>query len=530
MKKQNEKIGILVKKLILKKICSLDDLAKEKQKLCSELQISLPGNTDILEAYQKLKKSRKINACEFFEKKLKKRPVRSLSGVAVVAVLTKPWPCPGRCLYCPLEKGIPKSYLSGEPAVERAKTLSYKPFLQVKKRIEMLEKGGHPVDKIELIVIGGTWSYLPKKYQTWFIKRCFDAANKSISKNLDRAQKINEKAKHRMIGITLETRPDYITPQEIIRMRRLGCTRVELGIQIVDDKILTKNKRGHKIKEIIKATELLKNAGFKICYHLMPGLYGSSPQNDFKKINEIFINQNFQPDMVKIYPCVVTKGSGLYQLWKKGKYKPYLDRQLINLLIKVKLIIPPYVRINRLIRDIPAWQIKGGSKISNLRELVQKKMEKLRETCQCIRCREIKGEKINVKKLKFISREYPASGGEEIFLSFENIEKNKIVAFLRLRLPRNADQIFPVLKNAVLIRELHTYGQLVKINKKNKQAFQHLGLGKKLMAEAEKIALNHGYKKIAVISGIGVRGYYRHLGYRLKNTYMIKAINKRPGK
>ncbi|MDD4995869.1 MAG: tRNA uridine(34) 5-carboxymethylaminomethyl modification radical SAM/GNAT enzyme Elp3 [Patescibacteria group bacterium] len=515
---------LLIKKLILKKINSFDDLIKEKQKFCAKYKIDPPSNVDILSFYQKLKKNKKIKNNEFLEKILKKRPIRSLSGVAVVAVLTKPWPCPGHCLYCPLEKGIPKSYLSGEPAVERAKTLKYNPFLQVKKRIEMLKRGGHPVDKIELIVIGGTWSYLPPKYQTWFIKKCFDAANGLISKNLETAQKINEKAKHRIIGLTLETRPDYITLKEIKRMRKLGCTRVELGVQIIDDKILKKNKRGHGIEEIIAATKLLKNAGFKICYHLMPGLYGSSLQNDFKKFKKVFTNSNFHPDMLKIYPCVVTKGSFLYQLWKKEKYKPYSDQQLINLLIKIKLIVPPYTRINRLIRDIPAWQIQGGSKISNLREFVQKKMKELKKPCQCIRCREIKDLKFKISSFKLIRREYVASEGKEIFLSFENKKESKLIAFCRLRLSKNSDQIFPVLKNTALIRELHTYGQSVEVNKKNKKAIQHLGFGKKLMIEAEKIAKKQGYKKMAVISGIGVRQYYRRLGYRLKNTYLIKKL------
>lgn len=524
MKRQNNKISILIKKLAERKLTDFNDWIKLKQKFTSELKIAPVSTADLIKSYQNLKKNRKIKINEFFEQKLKKRPVRSLSGVAVIAVLTKPWPCPGHCLYCPLEKGIPKSYLSGEPAVERAKALNYNPYLQVKKRIEMLKQGGHPTDKIELIVIGGTWSCLPKRYQTWFIKRCFEAANNLNSKNLKQAQKINEKNKYRIIGLTLETRPDYITPQEIIRMRKLGCTRVELGVQIVDDKILIKNKRGHLVKEIIKATKLLKNAGFKICYHLMPGLYGSSPQKDLKKIKEIFTKQDFQPDMVKIYPCVVAKGSMLYKLFREKKYKPYSDKQLINLLIKIKSIIPPYVRVNRLVRDIPAWQIQGGSKISNLRELVQKEMKTRGLFCQCIRCREIKNEKIKIKDLKFIQREYLASDGKEFFLSFEEIKKNKIAAFLRLRLPFIKNNFIKTLDQAALIREIHTYGQLVEINKKNKKAVQHLGLGKKLMNKAEKIARRNNYKKMAVIAGIGVRRYYRSLGYKLKNTYMIKDL------
>ncbi len=520
---EKQKIKFLVKKLAQKRIYSSENFLKLKQKLAAQLFIPLPGNVDLLNIYKKMRKTKKIKIHPYFEKHLRKRPVRSLSGVAVVAVLTKPWPCPGQCLYCPIEKGIPKSYLSGEPAVERAKLLKYNPFQQVKKRIAALEKIGHPADKIELIVIGGTWSYLPEQYQTWFIKKCFDGANSTNSKNLSLAQKKNEKAKHRIVGLTLETRPDYITPAEILRMRRLGCTRVEIGIQIIDNKILEKNKRGHGVKEIIKATTLLKNAGFKICYHIMPGLPGSSPRKDLTLFKKLFSDQNFQPDMLKIYPCVVTKGAPLYKLWKKGKYQPYSDKQLVKLLIKMKSVVPPYVRINRVIRDIPAWQIKGGSKISNLREIVQKEMKRQGLKCCCIRCREIKSAswQIKIKSLKLIRRNYQASGGKEVFLSYKNTKQDKLAAFLRLRLlPHPIWGTIPM----SIIREVHTYGQLVSIGKKSK-ATQHLGLGKKLIRQAENISKNSGYKKIAVISGIGTHEYYRKLGYHLKKTYLVKKLN-----
>jgi len=524
MAKQSKQLNILVKKLIQKRISSLIEFSKLKHKLASQLNIPPVRNTDILKTYQELKKKKKIKTNVFLDKELKKRPIRSLSGVAIVAVLTKPWPCPGKCLYCPLEKGVPKSYLSGEPAVERAKLLKFNPYNQVKKRIEVLKNNNHPTDKIELIVIGGTWSYLPKKYQTWFIKRCFDGANNSTSKDLKTAQKKNETTKHRIIGITLETRPDYINIQELTRMRELGCTRVEIGVQAIDDQILKINSRGHKTDETIKATKLLKDAGFKICYHIMPGLLGSTPKKDLAMFKKLFTSPDFQPDMLKIYPCVVTKGSKLYKLYKNKKYKPYTDKQLMSLLIKMKLIVPEYVRINRLIRDIPAWQIQGGSKISNLREFVQKQMKEEKKICSCIRCREIKNKPINIKNLKLKKQKYNASQGQEIFLSFKDTKQNKLAAFLRIRLPQINNKTLPGLKNAAIIRELHTYGQLVEIKKTNKKAAQHLGLGKKLMAEAEKIAKEQGYKKIAVISGIGVRNYYRHLGYRLQNTYLFKNL------
>ncbi|MDD3102415.1 MAG: tRNA uridine(34) 5-carboxymethylaminomethyl modification radical SAM/GNAT enzyme Elp3 [Patescibacteria group bacterium] len=507
------KINLLVKQLAQKPIASGEDFLKLKQKLSNEISISPVGNIDILNTYKKLRLLKKIKKSFYLEKQLKKRPVRSLSGVAVVAVLTKPWPCPGKCIYCPTEKNIPKSYLAGEPAVERALTLKYNPYQQVKKRIEVLEQNGHPTDKIELIVIGGTWSYLPKKYQYWFIKRCFDGANGRTSKNLAIAQKVNERAHHRIIGLTLETRPDFINPKEIIQMRELGCTRVEIGVQAIDDKILKKNQRGHNVQRIIEATKLLKDAGFKICYHIMPGLYGSSVKKDLAMFKRIFDDPNFRPDMLKIYPCVVTRNSKLYKIWKQKKYKPYSNRQLIDLIVKMKLLVPHYVRINRVIRDIPSWQIRGGSKISNLREVLDKNLKKLGKECQCIRCREIKDSKFEAKNLKMKIREYSASGGKEIFLSCENFKTNKLAAFLRLRISKP----YPI------IREVHTYGELIPISKKS-VAVQHLGFGKKLMREAEEISEKLGYKKIAVIAGVGVREYYRKLGYKLEKTYMVKSL------
>jgi len=529
MEKEIEEKKIQIVQVMAKEeITSEKEFGKAKQKTIAKIKMTFPPNNELLMIYKKLRKEDNVHPNFYFEKLLKKRPIRSLSGVAIVAVLTKPWPCPGKCIYCPTEKNIPQSYLSGEPAVERAKTLNYDPYLQTRKRIEMLEKNGHPVDKIELIVIGGTWSYLPKQYQTWFIKRCFDGANnyRKISSGLKEAQKKNEKAKHRLIGITLETRPDYITPLEILRMRKLGCTRVEIGVQITDDQVLKINQRGHFIDKTIKATRLLKNAGFKICYHIMPGLLGSNPKKDLKRFGELFSNSDFQPDMLKIYPCVVTKGSKLSRLWKQKKYKPYTDNQLINLLIKMKLLVPIHTRINRVIRDIPSWQIQGGSKVSNMRQYLKTKMEEKGLKCQCIRCREIKSSQLRLKDLKLKRYDYIASNGQEIFLSFESQKQDKLAAFLRLRLPSPETRKQPsILKDKAIIREIHTYGQLVSINQKDKKATQHIGLGKKLIQEAEKISLKAGYKKIAIIAGIGVRPYYRKLGYRLQNTYMIKKLS-----
>ncbi|MCX6743865.1 MAG: tRNA uridine(34) 5-carboxymethylaminomethyl modification radical SAM/GNAT enzyme Elp3, partial [Candidatus Parcubacteria bacterium] len=419
------------------------------------------------------------------------------------------------------------SYLSNEPAVMRAILCQFDPFKQVKMRLDALKMTGHDTDKCELIVMGGTWSYLPKKYQDWFIKRCFDGFNGKVSKNLAQALKLNEKVKYRVIGLTLETRPDYIDVAEIKRMRELGATRVEIGVQTIDDKILKLNKRGHLIEKTIKATKLLKDAGFKISYHMMPNLPGSTPAHDLVMFKKLFTDQNFQPDMLKIYPCVVTKTSELYKWFKQGKYKAYSDKQLLNLIIKIKKIIPPYVRISRLIRDIPKESILAGNKISNLRQLIQEEFKKTGQVCQCIRCREARNQTFSLKGLKLRIRKYKASDGLEYFLSYESKDEKILFAFLRLRISQKLDQNLlkklPELKDTAMIREVHTYGQLIPLNTKQK-AVQHIGLGKRLIQEAEKISRKNGFKKIAVISGIGVREYYKNLGYTLWKTYMVKNL------
>ncbi|MCX6745494.1 MAG: tRNA uridine(34) 5-carboxymethylaminomethyl modification radical SAM/GNAT enzyme Elp3, partial [Candidatus Parcubacteria bacterium] len=414
-----------------------------------------------------------------------------------------------------------------EPAVMRAILCNFDPYKQVKLRLDALKMTGHDTDKCELIIMGGTWSYLPKKYQDWFIKRCFDGFNGRIAKNLAQAQKWNEKAKYRVIGLTLETRPDYITISEIKRMRELGATRVEIGVQTIDDKILKLNKRGHLVEQTIKATKLLKDAGFKISYHMMPNLPGSTPAHDLAMFKKLFADQNFQPDMLKIYPCVVTKTSELYKWFKQGKYKPYSDKQLLNLIIKIKKIIPPYVRISRLIRDIPSESIMAGNKISNLRQLIQEEFKRTGQFCQCIRCREPRNQQLTFNNLTFRTQKYKASDGLEYFLTYESKDNKTLFAFLRLRINQKPDlgliKVLPEIKDAAIIREVHTYGQLIPLKSKQK-AVQHVGLGKSLIFEAEKIAKKQGFKKIAVISGIGVREYYKNLGYSLWKTYMVKNM------
>ena len=499
------------------------DFLRIKKNISKILQLPVPTNADLREVYEKLIAEKKIERNLILEKLLFSKKIRTRSGVAVVAVLTKSSTCPGQCLYCPSEKNMPKSYLKNEPAVMRAISVKFNPYAQVQKRLRALELNGHKTDKIELIVMGGTFSYFPKKYQTWFITECFRAANdypknriacrdaKFCVSTLAKEQKKNEKVQRRIIGLTLETRPDYISEKEILNFRALGCTRVELGVQSIFDNVLKKNNRGHAVAETIRATKLLKNAGFKINYHIMPGLYGSDALKDYQMFEKLFSSPDFQPDMLKIYPTVVLHDSALYGVWKKGKYTALTDKQFEKFILRVKKnLIPPYVRIARLVRDVPTESIIAGPRVSNLRQLIAEKSQ-----CQCIRCREVGADFKPQEKIILNRIDYDASGGKEIFLEYVTEDKKKLFALLRLR----------VFQNSAIIREVHTYGKMTEIDKKSSAGPQHIGLGKKLILEAERITRDEfGLKKIAIISGVGAREYYRKLGYRLKDSYMVKVL------
>jgi len=541
MSKTDKKAAI--RGLIRSKIKTREDLMSAKRKIAKKYGLDILRNSDILKIVdEKISQGQDL---DFFRNLLKKRAVRTMSGIAPVAVLTKPFPCPGKCVYCPTEKDVPQSYLSNEPAVMRAIRCNYDPYKQVSLRLEALLANGHNPNKIEIIVIGGTWSVLPEQYKYWYIKECFRAANdfgkkiqnskfkvknyslklkaEKLKKILQIEQKMNETADYKIIGLTLETRPDYIDDKELIQMRELGATRVELGVQAVDDDILKLNKRGHGVAEVARATKLLRDYGFKITYHIMPGLPGSTAKKDLRMFKQLFSDERFQPDQIKFYPTVVTKGSLLYKWWQKGKYKPYSDRVLENLIIDCKKIVPEYVRIIRLIRDIPAESIIAGNAITNLRQIMQARGVK----CSCIRCREAKDKKLEVGSQKLEVIKYQAGGGIEYFIQAESKDKKTLYGFCRLRLKAHFNKggkgdFFKVLTGAALVRELHVYGELVPVGRKKKT--QHAGLGKVLMQEAEKIAKKNKYKKIAVISGVGVREYYKKLGYGLKEGYMVKEI------
>lgn len=541
-------------------------LEQEKNALFRGLGVSSLGNPLLYAAYKNLVKQGSIPEIPWLKNLLQKRRIRTLSGIAPIAVLTKPFPCPGKCIYCPTErvpesgktlfekdsgamhikkiqkqykkKGalvMPKSYLSSEPAAMRALLNNFDPWKQVRNRISSLLATGHSPEKCELIVMGGTFSFLPKNYQQWFVKKCLQAMNNDPSprKPLKTVQRENETASSRAIGIVLETRPDHINRDEVRRLRTLGCTRVEVGVQTLDDAVSSLTKRGHGKEEVKNATKLLRNAGFKICHHMMPGLPGSTPEGDLAGFRELFSSPDFRPDYLKIYPCVVTPFSELESWHKDGRFSALEDEALIPLLLDIKEITPPWVRISRLIRDIPGTAIVSGSKTTNLRQYLAKMLEERGAYCKCIRCREIKEQSFQKKDVVLVRREYDAGDGKEIFLSFEIPEEGKegtLVALLRLRIPSwifgSPDKpIFRTLWKSALVRELHTYGNVAEIGAKNEAHGQHRGFGKALLQEAERIASEEfGLSKIAVISGIGVKEYYRKQGYEDDSGYMVKRI------
>ncbi len=531
------------------------DFVKKLRQVFSTEHLAPTTKANLILVYRQLVKSGRLKNDERIAELFTKRAVRTLSGVSVITVLTKPFVCPGKCIYCPTESDMPKSYLSNEPAAMRAKMNLFDAERQVTMRIQALENNGHLVDKIEILVLGGTWSVYPDQYQHDFIRDCFYAANTMINNSsptarngnekiikreklsLSEEQTINETARYKIIGLTLETRPDFIHETEIKKLRILGCTRVQLGVQHTDNKILDLIQRGHSVEQSILATHLLKDAGFKVDHHYMPDLPGSSPAKDLAMFKYVFESEDLQPDQLKIYPCVVNEFAELNKWFQEGKYKPFSEKELLDLLLEVKKLVPPYMRINRLIRDIPEESIIAGNRITNLRQYLQAELKKQGKACQCLRCREVKGELFDIKSVELVTRKYRASQGREWFLSFENHDHTKVYAFLRLRInDKPQENILAELKNASLVRELHVYGKMIPaLNVDDEDPSpeaqdgaisntQHLGLGKRLMAEAERITLEQGLYKVAVISGIGVRNYYRKLGYELEGTYVTKNL------
>ncbi|MGY5853329.1 MAG: tRNA uridine(34) 5-carboxymethylaminomethyl modification radical SAM/GNAT enzyme Elp3 [Candidatus Thorarchaeota archaeon] len=500
-----------------------------KNKMCAKFKRStVPSNADILQAAIPEELDTLIPL-------LQKRPVRTISGVAVVATMTEPHACPhGKCAYCPggPDLGVPQSYTGHEPATMRGIQNEFDSYRQTRSRLDQLSTIGHSVQKVELIVMGGDWCSKPYNYREMFVKRALDAMNGTASANLEQAQRTNETAEVRNIGLTFETRPDWVTEESIDEMLQMGATRVELGVQSLSDDILELVQRGHGVESTVRATQMLRDAGLKVCYHMMPGLPGSSPENDLDDFKTLFTDPRFQPDMLKVYPTIVVKNTKLYEWWTAGEYTPYSNEQIVTLVSKAVSNMTEYVRIQRMQRDIPLHQIEAGLNWGNLRELVHREMldEGLRNPT--IRYREVghyqmrTGEGVDPSGIELVRRDYKAAGGTETFLSFEEPNLDVIFGFLRLRMPSD-DAHRPEINNSpcVIIRELRVYGPVVDIGMKDPEAWQHLGLGEKLVKAAYEIGRDeHGVDKILVNSGIGVKEYYRNLGFKDIGPYLTKDL------
>jgi elongator complex protein 3 len=432
--------------------------------------------------------------------------------------MAKPFPCPGKCVYCPTSPDAPKSYTVESPAVLRARNCGFDPKRQVESRLNTLGSMGHALDKVELIIMGGTFLAYPHDYQYWFVKNCYDALNGIQAANLEEAKKLNEAAEHRCVGLCIETRPDFCGEKEISRMLDFGTTRVEIGVQTLDDEIHRLTKRGHGVAEVVSATRILRDYGFKVYYHWMPGLPGSTAEHDLELSRQLFDDQRFRPDGLKLYPTLVVSGSELEHWWQDGLYQPYSNEEMIDLLISIKTLIPRYVRIPRLMRDIPSKFIVAGSKDLALRGTIKNRMKHLGLQCSCIRCREY-GHRLRdgwvIGEPGLTRLDYGASEGKEVFLSYEDTN-GTLFGLLRLR--TNSGK-------SAFVRELHVFGPEVPLKGRMAQAAQHRGLGEQLLREAERIAAEEfGATNISILSGTGAREYYRSFGYQLEGAYMVKDL------
>jgi elongator complex protein 3 len=514
---------------VLQTLLSREEVSLEKLKVrvCSKYGLKkIPTNADVLAEATDLERERILP-------KLRLKPVRSLSGINVIAVMSKPDPCPhGRCVYCPSIDNVPNSYTGREPSTMRGMQNEYDAYRQVSSRLDQLRRIGHSVGKVELIVQGGTFPATPLVYQRTFVKRCLDAITGEDSRSLAEAKWKAERSKIKNVGITFETRPDYAKEKQIDDMLEMGVTKVEVGVQNVYDEIYRLVERGHTLRDVTDATRLLKDAGLKVCYHMMPGLPGSTYKRDLDGFHTIFKNNAFKPDMLKIYPCLVLKESKLYDWWNEGKYSAYTTEEATHLIAEVKTFLPSWVRIMRVQRDIPAQLILDGVKKSNLRQIVFENLKAQGVRCRCIRCREVghrfmrDGVEPNLSSVELTVQRYEASGGIEYFIAFEDVEKDVLVGFLRLRIPsKKAHRPEITLGETSLVRELHVYGPLVPVGRYVSGSWQHQGYGKALLREAERISRDvFGFKNILVTSALGSRNYFNLQGYTLHGPYMAKAL------
>ncbi|MCJ7714495.1 tRNA uridine(34) 5-carboxymethylaminomethyl modification radical SAM/GNAT enzyme Elp3 [Candidatus Bathyarchaeota archaeon] len=520
----------IINELMMQSLHTSRKLHQTKTRVAAKLKLDRTlSNAEIIKY---LKPHEKIKLLKI----LRRKTIRTISGVSVIAIMTKPHSCPQLepCIYCPggTSLGTPQSYTGHEPAALRGTQNNYDPYSQVTARIKQLKSIGHIVDKIELIIMGGTFPSTPMNYQTHFIQRALDAITLLPSKNFEEAKKNAEKSSIRNVGITVETRPDWCKIPHIDSMLNMGVTRVEIGVQNPSDKIYKLAGRKHTVTDVTEATRIAKDSGLKVVYHLMPGMPGSTPQKDLKAFNKIFSESDFKPDMIKIYPCLVIEGTKLHDLYLQGKYAPYSTEEAANLIAELKNNIPSWIRIMRVQRDIPAGLIVAGVKKSNLRQIVHKKMLENNYLCKCIRCREV-GHKLmrdnitpNLEDIQTITTTYNASDGKEIFISIEDLRNRILIGYLRLRIPSSKahrPEISSI--SSAIVRELHVYGPLVPVGIHTIKAWQHKGYGSILLKEAERIAKNnYNVKKILVISALGTKQYYRRFGYKRDGVYVSKNL------
>jgi elongator complex protein 3 len=488
----------------------------------------VPSNSEIIRLLKAEEKRRLLPL-------MRRKTTRTISGVTVVAAMTKPYPCPQAepCAYCPGGPaiGVPQSYTGFEPAAMRGLQNEFNPFLQVRSRIEQLHAIGHNVDKIELIIMGGTFPATPLDYQAWFIQRCLDALSGKESSSLEEAKGNAEKSRIRNVGITVETRPDWARENHVDHMLDMGVTRVEMGVQNPNNKIYRLVGRMHTVRDVVESTRIIKDAGLKVVYHMMPGLPSSNRKKDLRAFKNIFADPRFRPDMMKIYPCLVLKNTRAYEWYAEKKFRPYTNEEATDVIAEIKENVPRWMRIMRVQRDIPAPLIVAGVNRSNLRQLVQEKMAERGTKCNCIRCREVghrtgMGASLEPKEVDVLTTEYEASEGEEIFISAEQSKNDVLIGYLRLRIPSEKAHRKEVrAKPCSIVRELHVYGSLVPVGKHFDQAWQHKGFGNILLATAERITREHyGLKKILVISALGTKQYYERLGYERDGVYMSKTL------
>lgn len=460
---------------------------------------------------------------------IRMKPVRTLSGVTTITVLTRPSPCPGECIFCPSETDMPQSYLPDEPGARRGVENHFDPWLQVSSRLQALREVGHPTDKVELLILGGSWGAYPRSYREWFVRRCFEALNEENAQDdigdvsLAEVQERNSHGRHRNVGLVIETRPDLINRSELLEYRRLGVTKLQIGVQSLDDQILELNRRGHSADEARQAFALARAAGFKLVAHWMPNLLGATPASDRQDFLRLWEEGGLDPDELKIYPCQLLRSAPLYAYWQRGEYLPYSEETLLDLLADIKTQVPRYCRINRVIRDIPSPNVVAGNRNTSLRQDVAKEMARRGTHCQCIRCREVRAEAVEATELTLHDLVYPAGGAEEHFISFDTPDDH-LAGFLRLSLPNENPLAIPDLESAAIIREVHVYGQSLEVGADQSGAAQHRGLGRKLIAQAEAIAIARGYVNLAVISAVGTREYYAARGFVNGALYMVKDL------